>query len=287
MSQPQAATPTPGNAAKSNFGLPRAEFPGKAREGGIIYPFILLFVILAIWKGSTFYGQTNLLEILDQQSATQWRRGLFGSGCHCGRLSGSGASTVGYRARRRVRRFRQGPGRLAVMCWLPPRFPGGTPAAASRAAWRAVLCGPRLTGIRWPARTPAADPSQEETSGTDNDDGRQADGQEHGDADGPQAGAGAGSGSPFRVRLGRAVFAWSAASRRSQILAVSASRRAACSGAPEPSCCTPASWARYASVAWSPPVREAARPWARTSPHAPVSRRRPARRRLPGRGGPP
>ncbi|HEY7265604.1 MAG TPA: hypothetical protein VH589_29480, partial [Trebonia sp.] len=40
------------------------------REGGIIYPFILLFVILAIWKGSTFYGKTNLLEILDQQSAT-------------------------------------------------------------------------------------------------------------------------------------------------------------------------------------------------------------------------
>jgi ribose transport system permease protein len=30
----------------------------------------ILFVILAIWKGETFYGQTNLLEILDQQSAT-------------------------------------------------------------------------------------------------------------------------------------------------------------------------------------------------------------------------
>jgi ribose transport system permease protein len=52
------------------FGAPSAEFLGRARGGGIIYPFIVLFVILAIWKGQTFYGKTNLLEILDQQSAT-------------------------------------------------------------------------------------------------------------------------------------------------------------------------------------------------------------------------
>ncbi|HTU04013.1 MAG TPA: hypothetical protein VMG13_00540, partial [Trebonia sp.] len=73
MSQPQAATPAPekpGNAGKNGasvpaiFRMPRAGLLGKAREGGIIYPFILLFVILAIWKGSTFYGKTNLLEIL-------------------------------------------------------------------------------------------------------------------------------------------------------------------------------------------------------------------------------
>ncbi len=78
MSQPQAATPAPekpGNTAKrpafpGGFGVPRSEFLGRAREGGIIYPFIILFVVLAIWKGETFYGQTNLLEILDQQSAT-------------------------------------------------------------------------------------------------------------------------------------------------------------------------------------------------------------------------
>jgi ribose transport system permease protein len=79
MSQPQAATPAPGmpgNAGKGGapvkaiFRAPSAEFLGRAREGGIIYPFIILFAVLAIWKGSTFYGKTNLLEILDQQSAT-------------------------------------------------------------------------------------------------------------------------------------------------------------------------------------------------------------------------
>ena len=80
MSQPQAATPAPEKPEKADrraggpvpaiFRVSQAGFPGRAREGGIIYPFILLFVILAIWKGSTFYGKTNLLEILDQQSAT-------------------------------------------------------------------------------------------------------------------------------------------------------------------------------------------------------------------------
>lgn len=63
MSQPQATAPT-------IVRMPRSEFLGRVREGGIIYPFILLFIVLAIWKGSTFYGKTNLLEILDQQSAT-------------------------------------------------------------------------------------------------------------------------------------------------------------------------------------------------------------------------
>ncbi len=79
MSQPQAATPAPekpgsagngGAQVKAIFRVPSAGFPGRAREGGIIYPFIILFVVLAIWKGSLFYGKTNLLEILDQQSAT-------------------------------------------------------------------------------------------------------------------------------------------------------------------------------------------------------------------------
>src|SRR5215469_1445118 len=67
MSQPQAATPV---AKETEGSAPQAGILRRAREGGIIYPFILLFVILAIWKGSTFYGKTNLLEILDQQSAT-------------------------------------------------------------------------------------------------------------------------------------------------------------------------------------------------------------------------
>jgi ribose transport system permease protein len=77
MSQPQAATPAPekpGSAGKRGapgvFSAPPAELLGRARSGGIIYPFIVLFVVLAIWKGPTFYGKTNLLEILDQQSAT-------------------------------------------------------------------------------------------------------------------------------------------------------------------------------------------------------------------------
>jgi ribose transport system permease protein len=68
MSQPQAATPVAKETEKR--GASQAGVLRRAREGGIIYPFILLFVILAIWKGSTFYGKTNLLEILDQQSAT-------------------------------------------------------------------------------------------------------------------------------------------------------------------------------------------------------------------------
>jgi len=71
MSQPQAQTPAPEKpAVTAGVRLPRADFLGRAREGGIIYPFIVLFIILAIWKGSLFYGKTNLLEILDQQSST-------------------------------------------------------------------------------------------------------------------------------------------------------------------------------------------------------------------------
>jgi ribose transport system permease protein len=71
MSQPQAQTPAPEKPrVAASLRLPRADFLGRAREGGIIYPFILLFIILAIWKGSLFYGKTNLLEILDQQSST-------------------------------------------------------------------------------------------------------------------------------------------------------------------------------------------------------------------------
>ncbi len=50
--------------------LPRAELLGRARDGGIIYPFIILFIVLSAWKGATFYGKTNLLAILDQQSST-------------------------------------------------------------------------------------------------------------------------------------------------------------------------------------------------------------------------
>ena len=43
---------------------------GWARSGGIIYPFVILFIVLSIWKGSVFFGPTNLLAILDQQAST-------------------------------------------------------------------------------------------------------------------------------------------------------------------------------------------------------------------------
>ena len=73
MSQPQAAPPAPEKAPKKGtfpgLSQPRSKFLGRARSGGIIYPFIVLFIVLAIWKGSTFYGKTNLLTILDQQAS--------------------------------------------------------------------------------------------------------------------------------------------------------------------------------------------------------------------------
>src|SRR5579859_1378300 len=63
----QATTPSPVQAASRR---PPSELLARARAGGISYPFIVLFIVLAIWKGSTFYGTTNLLAILDQQAST-------------------------------------------------------------------------------------------------------------------------------------------------------------------------------------------------------------------------
>src|SRR5260370_5043536 len=63
----QATTP---NAVQATPRVPRAAILSRARSGGIIYPFIVLFIVLAIWKGAIFYGTTNLLAILDQQSTT-------------------------------------------------------------------------------------------------------------------------------------------------------------------------------------------------------------------------
>jgi ribose transport system permease protein len=72
MTQPQAATPAPEKPAVRGAGLrmPGSEFLGRARQGGIIYPFLVLFVVLVIMKGSIFANETNMLQILDQQSAT-------------------------------------------------------------------------------------------------------------------------------------------------------------------------------------------------------------------------
>jgi ribose transport system permease protein len=63
----QATTP---NALRATPRVPRDAIVSRARSGGIIYPFIVLFIVLAVWKGATFYGTTNLLAILDQQSST-------------------------------------------------------------------------------------------------------------------------------------------------------------------------------------------------------------------------
>lgn len=72
MTQPQAATPAPEKPAVSGTGrrVPGPVFLGRAREGGILYPFLILFVVLVILKGSIFANETNMLQILDQQSAT-------------------------------------------------------------------------------------------------------------------------------------------------------------------------------------------------------------------------
>ena len=72
MTQPQAATPASEKPAVRGAGrrMPGPEFLGRARQGGIIYPFLVLFVVLVILKGSIFANETNMLQILDQQSAT-------------------------------------------------------------------------------------------------------------------------------------------------------------------------------------------------------------------------
>jgi ribose transport system permease protein len=48
---------------------PRAEILGRARRGGIIIPFLILFIVLSIASGP-FFTKTNLLDILDQQAST-------------------------------------------------------------------------------------------------------------------------------------------------------------------------------------------------------------------------
>ena len=67
MSQPQAATPRA--AIQAILREPRAGFLGRARRGGIIFPFLVLFIVLSISSGP-FFTKTNLLDILDQQAST-------------------------------------------------------------------------------------------------------------------------------------------------------------------------------------------------------------------------
>ena len=69
MNEPAAGRAAGEPADRAAFRAPRSELLGYARQGGIIYPFILLFIVLAIWKGRSS-TKTNLLDILDQQSST-------------------------------------------------------------------------------------------------------------------------------------------------------------------------------------------------------------------------
>jgi ribose transport system permease protein len=48
---------------------PRAAILGHARRGGIIVPFLILFIVLSVASGP-FFTKTNLLDILDQQAST-------------------------------------------------------------------------------------------------------------------------------------------------------------------------------------------------------------------------
>ena len=67
MSQPQAATPRA--AIQAILREPRTGFLGRARRGGIIFPFLVLFIVLSISSGP-FFTKANLLDILDQQAST-------------------------------------------------------------------------------------------------------------------------------------------------------------------------------------------------------------------------
>jgi ribose transport system permease protein len=79
MNQPQAATPKaekpdkrtfPGaSAIQAILREPRTKILGRARRGGIIFPFLVLFIVLSISSGP-FFTKANLLDILDQQAST-------------------------------------------------------------------------------------------------------------------------------------------------------------------------------------------------------------------------
>jgi ribose transport system permease protein len=67
------ASPTPASAAAGPVRAParraQALLEGRLRAAGIVVPFLLLFIVLTIAK-SSFATKANLLNILDQQSAT-------------------------------------------------------------------------------------------------------------------------------------------------------------------------------------------------------------------------
>jgi ribose transport system permease protein len=67
MNQPRAPEARADRPALSRPA--RAELLPRLRQGGIILPFLVLFIVLSVASGP-FFTKTNLLNILDQQSAT-------------------------------------------------------------------------------------------------------------------------------------------------------------------------------------------------------------------------
>jgi ribose transport system permease protein len=49
--------------------LLRPELMTRLRRGGIVFPFVVLFIVLSVASGS-FFTKVNLLDILDQQAST-------------------------------------------------------------------------------------------------------------------------------------------------------------------------------------------------------------------------
>jgi len=70
MSQPQATQErTTLGDLLSNRWQPRELLSTGARKGGILLPFLVLFIVLSV-ASSPFFTKTNLLDILDQQAST-------------------------------------------------------------------------------------------------------------------------------------------------------------------------------------------------------------------------
>ena len=48
---------------------PSAAVASGLRRAGILYPFLILFIVLSVWSGP-FFTKVDLLDILDQQAST-------------------------------------------------------------------------------------------------------------------------------------------------------------------------------------------------------------------------
>jgi ribose transport system permease protein len=63
-----AQTPAPTPASRKPR-LPSSALVSGLGRAGILYPFIVLFIVLSVWSGP-FFTKVNLLDILDQQAST-------------------------------------------------------------------------------------------------------------------------------------------------------------------------------------------------------------------------